>query len=94
MDDLPQDQRRARILGGWHPDYPFAVITLRDHLYVRHRVFATCRSCRHAHALDLIGLAERYGPATPLALIVRRLKCTVCGSRDEPEITLSREPDE
>jgi len=83
--------RRARILGGWHPSYPFAVITLRDHLYCRDRVWATCAECRHHRALDILALAERYGPTVPLALIVRRLRCTECGSRREPEITLSTE---
>jgi hypothetical protein len=86
------EARRARILAGWRPTYPFAVITLRDHLYCRHQLRATCRDpkCRHSVTLDLIGLAERYGPTVPLALIVRRLRCTVCGAR-EPEITIGVE---
>jgi hypothetical protein len=87
-DQDSYEERRARILGGWHPSYPFAVITLRDHLYCRHRVWATCAECRHHRALDILALAERYGPTVPLALIVRRLRCTACGSRAEPEISI------
>jgi hypothetical protein len=87
-----REERRARILGDWTPSYPWTVISLRDHLYDRAMVWATCREreCRHRDALDLVTLAERLGPTTPLDAVVRRLRCKVCGA-DRPEISIGTE---
>jgi hypothetical protein len=87
--------RRARLLGDWRPTYPFTVRTLRDYVYTRSSVRAYCASwptCPHCVELPLIDLAERYGPETPLDVVVRRLRCSVCESRKPPEVKIGHVP--
>ena len=52
-----------------------------EHLFsARAKVWAVCRSCRHAREMDVFELA-RYGRYQRLSEIEDRLQCRGCGGR-------------
>lgn len=52
--------------------------TLND-LMGRFALYAVCVPCGRMVGLDLAELHTRFGPATPLNHITRRVRCSKCG---------------
>ena len=45
-------------------------------------MYAHCRDCDRTERLNLLALISRFGPATPLSDVRRRLRCQGCRGKN------------
>lgn len=67
---------------------PAVLTTLGDFLRSECQAVATCPLCGHRARLGIRALASVYGPRMKMDALLSHLKCSVCGRRGRPEITI------
>lgn len=75
------EERRTKALEGYEVPKWIKVRTLADHLFCRHRVYASCAACGRDVELDLPALVLQYGQDCLFDQVRDCLRCQSCGGK-------------